>query len=131
VVCGAVLVAGDDVELPANAPATPAPASSAKVAMVMISFLGFILGVFSFRERACLLAIPFRQKARRILDPIGDGSLAIRVRVPSRAWRPCQRCGIWLRRHQALLVRFRSLLAEGHQADSRAGRDSRVGCPSP
>src|SRR5881275_1498217 len=70
---GLVLVAGDDVELPANAPATPAPASSAKVAMVMISFLGFILGVLSFRELACLLAIPFRQKAREILDPIEDG----------------------------------------------------------
>ena len=46
VVGGAVVVAGDEVELPANAPATPAPASSAKVATVTISFLGFIWASF-------------------------------------------------------------------------------------
>ena len=48
VVGGAVLAAGDDVELPATAPA-------------------------SVRDLVGLLETLLRQKARGILDPIGDG----------------------------------------------------------
>jgi hypothetical protein len=46
----AVVAVRDDVELPANAPATPPPASSAKVATAMISFLEFIWASFRFEN---------------------------------------------------------------------------------
>src|SRR6185436_12919535 len=86
VVGSAVVAAGDEVELPATAPATPAPASSAKVATVTISFLGFIWASFrsgaSFPPRDPVSAKGEGDLRRDREWPLRSALGAVRVRLP-------------------------------------------------